>query len=109
MKLNKEKEELCCEINGAHHFTYDANKLYCIRSHWEIHHGPKSMMYNDIKQKYRSLNNLLQHYEITNGTLAIFSHCGYSENLEKDNELNYIFKIMRDHWNQNHGYKTNIF
>ena len=110
MILNEETKELFCEIHKNYEHKYDANKSYCIRNHWEIHHGPKSMMYNDIKPKYRSINNLLLHYEITNGTLANCSECEYSENLEKDNELYYDnFTIMRDHWNQYRRYKTNIF
>ena len=104
------KYKLHCNIDANHRYACDANKLYCIRNHWEIHHGPKNMIYNEIKHYYKCINILLQNYKITDGTLATCSECEYSENLEKDNELYLdIFIIMRDHYNQIHRYKTNIF
>ncbi|XP_011063422.1 PREDICTED: uncharacterized protein LOC105151422 [Acromyrmex echinatior] len=102
MKLNEEKKELCCEINGAHQFTYDDNKLYCIRNHWEIYHGPKNMIYDEIKN-VTIISKLFRNYKITDGTLATCSECEYSENLEKDNELYAeILITLRDHWYQIH-------
>ncbi|XP_011069037.1 PREDICTED: uncharacterized protein LOC105154924 [Acromyrmex echinatior] len=95
------KYKLHCNIDSNHRYTYDANKLYCIRNHWEIHHGPKNMIYNEIKNDG---NVIFRNYKITDGTLATCSKCEYSENMEKDNKL-YLdgLKIIRDHWIQNHG------
>ena len=34
------------------------NKLYHIRNHWEIHHGPKNKIYNEVKNDRAILNIL---------------------------------------------------
>ena len=110
-KMKYKNERLYCDLKPCYYrYKYNANKLHYIQNHWEIHHGTKNMIYNEIKHYYKCINILLQNYKITDGTLATCSKCEYSENLEKDNELYLdIFIIMRDHYNQIHRYKTNIF
>ncbi|XP_011063423.1 PREDICTED: uncharacterized protein LOC105151423 [Acromyrmex echinatior] len=102
MILNEETKELFCEIHKNYEHKYDANKSYCIRNHWEIYHGPKNMIYDDIKY-VKCVFILFRNYKITDGTLATCSECDYSENLEKDNQLYAeILITLRDHWYQNH-------
>ena len=99
-----------CEINECGHRTTLVNdKLYRIRNHWEIHHGPKNKIYNEVKND-QTMQQIFQRYKIMYGNLAICSVCQHTENLEEDTQLSLDkLKEMHQHWMNVHRYETNIF
>ncbi|KYN40910.1 hypothetical protein ALC56_04678 [Trachymyrmex septentrionalis] len=92
-----------CEINECGHRTTLVNdKLYRIKNHWEIHHGPKNKIYNEVKND-QTMQQIFQRYKIMYGNLAICSVCQHTENLEEDTQLS-LDKLqnIHKHWMDDH-------
>ncbi|EGI59895.1 hypothetical protein G5I_11897 [Acromyrmex echinatior] len=69
MKLNEEKKELCCEINGAHQFTYDDNnKTFTYSQYYKRGNQALQEIVQEIKKKRREAATQISHpaerYEI---------------------------------------------
>ncbi|XP_018346909.1 PREDICTED: uncharacterized protein LOC108751303, partial [Trachymyrmex septentrionalis] len=72
--------------------------IYRIRNHWEIHHGPKNKIYNEVKND-KTIQTILKKYKITDGNLATCPDCQYSKNLEEDTQLSVdTLDDMNKHW-----------
>ena len=111
MVLNEKDSTVHCQVKNCKSFKFDKDKIYLIRNHWETHHGPKNMIYDQVRNDQFILK-ILQKYKITDGTLATCSvvDCTYSTNLEEDTQLSHDeLTSMHEHWMKDHWYETNIF
>ena len=109
MVLNQKDSKVHCKIkNCQSSFKLIKNKIYRIRNHWEIHHGPKNKIYNEVKND-KTIQAILKKYKITDGNLATCPDCQYSKNLEEDTQLSVdTLDDMNKHWKL-HKYETDIF